>query len=337
MAWCYRSRFPSNDQCVSLQQIDTRQIGLVSVMLGFMNHQHVEFVVEGDIVVGDLYLPTGSGPHPAVIVGGPMTSVKEQVTGVYAQALAARGFAAMAIDHRHFGESGGQPRQYESYHHKIADLGAAIEELARHPAVDENRIGAVGVCLGTGYILWAAARNPRVKAIGGVAGYYRDVAELKARDGQGFQSKVDQGIAARQHYQATGEVLTIPAVATQGDAAMTLQETFDYYGTPRAAVPNYKNAFAVMSREHFLPFDVQSAATMIQVPMVMIHSEKALSPVWARRFYDNLNCSKQIHWLHSQGQVDFYDSPSLVAEASDLLAAHLSTHLFKAAGTTERS
>lgn len=48
----------------------------------------MQFNVAGDPVVGDLFLPSGDGPHPAVIVGGPMTSVKEQVTGVYARALA---------------------------------------------------------------------------------------------------------------------------------------------------------------------------------------------------------------------------------------------------------
>ena len=291
-----------------------------------MMQQRMQFVVEGDTVVGSLFLPQGPGPHPAVIVGGPMTSVKEQVTGVYAQALAQRGFAALSIDPRHYGESGGQPRQYEFYRHKIADLRAAAEALAGHREVDGNRIGAVGVCLGTGYIVWAAVDNPRIKAVAGVVGYYRDVAELRSKDPAAFQAKVDQGVAARLHYEKTGEVLTIPAAATQGDAAMTLQETFDYYAR-RAAHPNYQNAFAVMSREHFLPFDVQPAAPRLRVPMVMVHSEKALSPAWARRFFDNLSVPKQLHLLPSQGQVDFYDDPTLVAQASDRVVAHLRTHL----------
>lgn len=291
-----------------------------------MLQERMQFVVDGDTVVGSLFLPQGPGPHPAVIVGGPMTSVKEQVTGVYAQALAQRGFAALSIDPRHYGESGGQPRQYEFYRHKIADLRAAAEALAGHRAVDGNRIGAVGVCLGTGYIVWAAVDNPRIKAVAGVVGYYRDVAELRSKDPAAFQAKVDQGVAARLHYEQTGEVLTIPAAATQGDAAMTLQETFDYYAR-RAAHPNYQNAFAVMSREHFLPFDVQPAAPRLRVPMVMVHSEKALSPAWARRFFDTLSVPKQLHLLPSQGQVDFYDDPTLVAQASDLVVAHLRTYL----------
>ena len=291
-----------------------------------MKPQRMQFVVSGDAVVGDLFLPSFDGPHPAVIVGGPMTSVKEQVTGVYARALAERGIAALAIDPRHYGESGGQPRQYEFYRHKIEDLRAAAEALAGHPQIDSHRIGAVGVCLGTGYVVWAAVDNPRIKAVAGVVGYYRDVAELRGKDPAAFQAKVDQGVAARLHYEQTGQVLTIPAAATEGDAAMTLQETFDYYAR-RAAHPNYQNAFAVMSREHFLTFDVQPAAPRLHVPMAMVHSETALSPAWARRFHAALAGPKQLHWLTSRGQVDFYDDPALVAQASDLVVAHLREHL----------
>ncbi|HSN98463.1 MAG TPA: alpha/beta hydrolase [Candidatus Nanopelagicales bacterium] len=296
-----------------------------------MRKERIQFVVDGDLVIGDLHMPSGGGPHPAVIVGGPMTSVKEQVTGVYARALAERGFAALALDHRHYGESGGEPRQYERYDHKIQDLRAGLDALSSHAAIDPDRLGAVGVCLGAGYAMWASVDNPRVKAVGAVAGYYRDVAEMRAKDPLGFQAKVDQGIAARLHHESTGEVLTIPAVALTGDAAMTLQETFDYYGTSRAGVPNYKNAFAVMSREHFLPFDVQPAALRLQVPVVMVHSERALSPNWARKYHDALTVPKSIHWLDSAGQVDFYDAPALVARACDILADHLRAHLVEKA------
>ncbi len=291
-----------------------------------MQKERFEFYVEGDLVVGDLHLPLGNGPHSAVIVGGPMTSVKEQVTGVYANALAERGFAALAIDHRHYGESGGEPRQYENHHHKVQDLRAGLDALAKHSAVDANRIGAVGICLGVGYVMWSSVEHPLVKAIGAIVGYYRDVAEMRARDPEGFQAKVSQGISARVHYEKTGETLTVPAVATTGDAAMTTQELVDYYGN-RAAVSNYKNAFALMSREHFLPFDVQSAAARIHVPVCMVHSEKALSPNWARKYYDTLQAQKDLQWLESRGQVDFYDDPSLVAAASDIIAKHLRSHL----------
>lgn len=290
-------------------------------------HQQLVFDIGGDQVVGDLYLPDGAGPHPGVVVGGPMTSVKEQVTGVYARALAQRGIAALCLDHRHYGESGGAPRQYEYYPHKIEDLKAGLAALADHADISPDRLGMAGVCLGVGYAVWASVDNPMVKAIGGVVGYYRDVPAMRAADPDGFQAKVDQGRIAREDYERTGEIETIPAAALEGDAAMTLKSTYDYYATPRAGVANYTNAFAVMSREHFLTFDVQSAAPGISAPMIMVHSQNALSPPWAHAFYDTLQAPKQMEWLDGPNQTAFYDDPILVAQAADLLAEHFHEYL----------
>lgn len=288
--------------------------------------QRVLFDVQGDTVVGHLHWPDGERPCAAVIVAGPMTSVKEQVMGVYAAALARHGLAALCLDHRHYGESGGQPRQLEHHGHKHEDLLAAVNWLAACPGIDPVRLGAVGICLGAGYAAAAAAVDPRVRAFVGIAGYYRDPAEMRLRDRDDFDAKVAQGRAARAHFEATGEVQTIPAAALQGDAAMQSADTVDYY-TRRAAVPNHRNAFALMSREHFLPFDVQGLAPAARQPSLLLHSEQALSPPWARRFFDALPGPKQMQWLHSRGQTDFYDEPGLVAEAAGLAARHLLWHL----------
>jgi len=287
-----------------------------------MPREPIRYDVAGETVIGHLHLPESPGRHPAVIVAGPMTSVKEQVTGVYAAALAERGIAALAIDHRHYGESSGTPRQYEHHARKVVDLKAGLRFLAGHTSVDPSRIGAVGVCLGAGYAAWASVGEPLIKALGFVAGYYRDPGEMRARDPDGFGAKVAQGVAARQQYERTGEVLMIPAAAVEGDAAMQTADTVDYY-TRRAAVPAYRNAFAVMSREHFLPFDIQAAAPRLTAPVVMIQSEAALFPVWARRFYDAIPMPKHLEWLLSRGQTDFYDDAFLVNQAADHLAAQV--------------
>ncbi len=288
--------------------------------------ERLEFAVEGTPVIGTMHLPKGSGPFPAVITGGPMTSVKEQVTGTYAAALASRGIAALAIDHRHYGESGGEPRQYEYYPHKIADLKTALVALSEHPMVDRERLGAVGVCLGSGYLAHAIHDLAEVKAFVAIAGYYRDVPAIQQADPTGFSTRVEQGRAARLKYEETGQLDTIPAVALDRDAAMTLQSTYDYY-SDRAAHPNYTNAFAVMSREHFLQFDVQSAAPKLGLPFLMIHSENALNPAWADKFFAVVSGEKGRATIRSEGQTDIYDDPAIVAEASDSAATFLRKHL----------
>lgn len=287
-----------------------------------MTVERITFDVANDEVVGHLHVPLGAGPFPAIVVGGPMTSVKEQVTGVYARAFAERGLAALSIDHRSYGESGGTPRQYEHCGRKVEDLRAAVLALSAHAKVAASRMGLAGVCLGAGYAAHASLDMPLVKALGLVVGYYRDPDAMRASDPAGFDARVAQGRDARLHYEATGELITIPAVALTGDAAMQTPYLFDYYGTPRAGMANYTNAFAVMSREHFLPFDVQAAAPKITVPVAMVHSENALSPRAAEAFHAKLQVDKSLDWLAGENQVAFYDDPALVGAAADTIAAH---------------
>lgn len=64
--------------------------------------QRISFEVANDKIIDDLYLPSkASSTLPAVVVAELMTSVKEQVTGVYTKALAGLGFAVLAYDSIH--------------------------------------------------------------------------------------------------------------------------------------------------------------------------------------------------------------------------------------------
>lgn len=292
----------------------------------------VTFDSEGDTIVGRLFVPPGPGPErgrsPAVVLDGPLTSVKEQATGNYARVLAERGFVALAFDHRSFGESAGQPRQYESPPRKIEDLLHAITFLADRPEVDPDRLGVVGVCAGAGYAAGAVAKDPRVRVFAAVAGFFHDAGEQRKWLGGNYDSVLAQAHEARRRFEQTGDSETIPAVGRgPGPVAMPLAEAYEYYGTPRGAVEGYVNAFAVMSRVDTLPYDAQAAAANIRVPTILVHSEKALAPALARKFFEALAGPKQMHWMPSQGQIDFYDDPRLIQPATDKLVGYFHEHL----------
>jgi fermentation-respiration switch protein FrsA (DUF1100 family) len=285
-----------------------------------MQQERFEFRSAGEVLIGNLFLPS-EAPQGVVVTTGPLTSVKEQAPGVYAQALARRGYAALAFDHRTFGESGGKPRQFESPQGKANDIRGAVSALSKDKRLVDLPMFAVGVCAGGGYMALAAASEARFRAFAGVAGVYPDAAQTKAWLGDKFQPSIDRARAAERRWRETGEVETIPAVAADnGDVAMPLTEAYEYYGTLRGAVANYVNGFAVQSRAYTLPFDVQTLATTLRVPTIMIHSEKALMPVLAKRFFTALPGPKQQHWLDSNGQIDFYDDPRLIEPAADSIA-----------------
>jgi len=266
----------------------------------------------GDRLAGILYLPS-TAPAAVVVTTGPLTSVKEQAAGVYAAALARRGFAALAFDHRTFGESEGTPRQLEDPMGKVADIGAAVSAAQADARLDGLPVVALGVCAGGGYMARAVAGDPRIRAFAGVAGVYPGSA---APD----PGVVARGRAARQRRLSTGITDTIPAVAADGgDVAMPLREAFEYYGTARGAVPNYTNAFAVESYEQ-PSVDAQEAAARLAVPFLLVHSGNALAPSLAREFYATVTSEKTELWLESAGQIDFYDDPRLIVPAADAAA-----------------
>jgi uncharacterized protein len=283
------------------------------------------FTSGDDRLIGVLHLPVEQ-PVAAVVTTGPLTSVKEQATGAYARALAERGFAALAFDHRTFGESGGEPRQFEHPEHKADDVRAAVTGLGANARTRDLPVLAVGICAGAGYMARAVADDPRIYAFAGVAGYYSDAAAFAESSPQGYQPAIDRGQAAEKRWRETGEAETIPAVAPDGgDVAMPLREAYEYYGTPRGAVNNYTNGFAVQSLAYTTPFDAQEAAARIRVPFLLVHSEHALSPPLARRFYATVRTSKSELWLESSGQIDFYDDPRLINPAADVIAERFTT------------
>ena len=132
----------------------------------------------------------------------------------------------------------------------------------------------------------AVADDQRIFAFAGVAGYYSDAAVFATASPREYRAAIERGLTAEQRWRETGEAETIPAVAPDGgDVAMPLREAYEFYGTPRGAVDNYTNGFAVQSLAYTTPFDAQEAAARIEVPFLLIHSEHALAPPLARKFY----------------------------------------------------
>jgi fermentation-respiration switch protein FrsA (DUF1100 family) len=291
-----------------------------------IREERVVFQVDSVDVVGVLRIPLGAHATAGLVFAGPLTSVKEQATGNYAVAMAARGFVTLTFDHRHFGESEGFPRQYEHPGRKAEDFRAALGVLEERDEVDSDRIGAVGICAGAGYLAPAVAGDDRVKAWGAVAGFFHDAGQQRRWMGEQYEPTLERAVAAREKFEDTGEAEVIPAVGGD-EAAMPLAEAFEYYGTARGRVPNYVNQFALMSREHTLPWDAQAAAYDIAVPTLVVHSENALAPELAKKFFSALGGLKEQVWVDSKGHIDFYDESERVDAASDHLTRHFRAHL----------
>ena len=82
----------------------------------------------------------------------------------YAQRLTAAGFAALAFDYRHWGDSTGNPRGWISLRDQLADWQAAVQYARTLRGVDASRIAVWGFSMGGGHALLTAARDTRIAA-----------------------------------------------------------------------------------------------------------------------------------------------------------------------------
>jgi fermentation-respiration switch protein FrsA (DUF1100 family) len=287
--------------------------------------RRVTFLSEGAELVGDLRLPAAGGADrwPAVVLTGPFTGVKEQVTGFYAELLRAAGFATLAFDHRGFGESGGR-RQHEDSQGKVADLRAAVTVLAAQAEVDPARIGLVGICLGGGYAVRAAAADPRVKAVAGIAGGYNSPAQMAQSMGIGeYRAVLSDSLERYDEY--------LPAVAPgSGEAAMGGDEPYAYYGTPRSRSPHWRNEVTRGSLHSLMTFDALSAAELLaDTSLLIVHGKRDAycSPALAQALYDRKPGEKEILWLDASLHTDLYDNAPYVSQAVAATAGFLQRKL----------
>ncbi len=111
-----------------------------------------------------LYLPDGVTPPPVVILGHGLGATREMRLDAFAQRFAQAGIAALAFTYRHFGDSGGQPRQLLSVRRQLADWDAAIAWVKNRPGLDGTRIAVWGSSFGGGHSITVASRHPELRA-----------------------------------------------------------------------------------------------------------------------------------------------------------------------------
>ncbi len=278
---------------------------------------------------GDLYLPKDrDGKLAAVAVSGPFGAVKEQCSGLYAEELASRGFAALAFDPSFTGESGGAVRNVASPDINTEDFSAAVDFLSTRDFVDPEQVGILGICGWGGMALNAAAMDTRIKATVtatmydmtrvNAKGYFDAADSADAR----YETKKAMNAQRTADYQngtyarAGGVVDPLPE-----DAPFFVKDYYDYYKTERGYTErslNSNDGWNVTSSLSFLNMPILRYSSEIRSAVLMIHGDKAHSCYFSRDAYADMvkdspyAGNKELLLIPGAVHTDLYDQKDVI-------------------------
>ena len=286
-------------------------------------------------VVGNLYMPKeNNGGLRAIVVGPPFGSVKEQTSGLYAEKLAEKGYAALAFDPSFRGESGGEPRQIDVPEIRVEDFSAAVDFLSNHPKIDKNKIGVLGICASGSYSTAATQIDHRIKALATVSMY--DIGRAR-REGLGGTISYEQRmqrldeIGEQRTKEFAGaerrDINSIPRELTD-DLKGIQREFYLYYRTPRGGHLRATNSYSFTSLAplmNFFPF--AQVETISPRPILFIVGEKAESAYFSEDIFKKAAEPKELYVVPGATHVDLYDIPEYVSVALTKLDDFFSKNL----------
>ncbi|EGY60493.1 alpha/beta hydrolase [Neisseria sp. GT4A_CT1] len=295
----------------------------------------------GITLVGDLYVPKNirSGQKlPAIAVAGAFGAVKEQSSGLYAQAMAERGFVTLAFDGSFTGESGGEPRNIASPEINTEDFSAAVDFLGLQNFVNREQIGILGICGWGGMALNAAVGDTRIKAVATSTMY--DMTRVMAngyeinmkQNAQGgydraqpqmdaearYQTKVQlnngRWEAAQNGYATLAPANNLDPKDITADTPKFIAEYADFYRTkrgfhPRAVNSNPQGSWATTVPLAFINMPILQRAGELRTPALIVHGEKAHSRYFSEDAFKSLGSkNKELYIVPGANHTDLYDN-----------------------------
>ena len=193
----------------------------------------------------DLEFPSGEGscvawvyqpgaarsrPGPCVVMGHGFSLTRHDGLPAYAELLAAAGATVLVFDHRHLGDSPGEPRQRFRKPAQREDWRSAVAAARALDGVDPAQIVLWGFSFGGGHAIETAVEDRRIAAVIALAPFVDGLARVLATPLPVVAWIIPRAIADRM-----GHTNLIPVTGQPGTkAAMTLPGEADGFA---AVVP----------------------------------------------------------------------------------------------------
>lgn len=265
--------------------------------------------------------------YAALVMANPGGGVKEQMTQLYAERMAAVGYVVLTFDASHQGESEGEPRLLDNPYERSEDVKCGVDYLTTLPYIDRQRIGAVGSCAGAGYAIFAALTDRRIKAVCGICCTNPGASSRYGWDGKRSLAeqirRLDE-IAEQRTAEANGAAPRYAHYVPEADeinetTPPDMVEANDYYRNPsRAKHPNSPNLFRFVGLANRMTFDAyEFIPDYLDRPLLVIAGSKAGSLWQSRKAVELSNGPKELYVVEGAGHFDFYDNPKYIGMATD--------------------
>jgi dienelactone hydrolase len=287
----------------------------------------VQFKSGDSQCAGWLYRPTGIENPPVVVLGHGLGLVKEARLDVYCERFVGVGLAAMAFDYRHFGDSGGEPRQLLEIGRQLEDWAAAIAFVRSLPDVDTNRIALWGTSFAGGHVIEAAARDGHVAAVVSQCPHTDGPSAVKAMDPRSAAQVTALGLRDQAESLLGRDPVTVRLVGPPGSAALMTAPDAEpgYMGI---APPGFTNAVAARIGLRIPLYRPGRAASRVNCPILFCICEHDSVTPAAPAKKAATRAPRAEMKVYPIGHFEIYVGEPFekaVADQTDFLVRHLST------------
>ncbi len=286
-----------------------------------------EFESQGVKCAAWLYRPQASGARPCVVMAHGFSAVREQRLDAYAEHFSKAGLTVLLFDYRHFGASGGEPRQLLDIGRQLQDWEAAIAAARTLPGVDPARIAIFGSSFSGGHVQTLAARDSTIAAA---------VAQVPFCDGLRNLPALGMGHALRLTVAGLRDALgtlfgfspyRIPAVGAPGTlAAMTTPDSVPGFANMNPPGSTWRNEVCARIALTIGLYRPGAGAGKIRCPILYVIGEQDLLTPSRLAFEAAKRAPHAEVKSYPCGHFDVYLPPlwdKVVADQTEFLQRHL--------------
>lgn len=135
-------------------------------MIAVVGVQEMTFRSDGVDCAVRVYRPDAPPGEatPCVVMANGFSLTRDDGLPAFAERFASIGVTAVAFDFRHFGTSGGEPRQLVDVDRQLADFRAAVSFARGLDGVDSDAVVVWGFSVAGGHAIYTAAGDERIAA-----------------------------------------------------------------------------------------------------------------------------------------------------------------------------